>query len=748
MTVRREILYITTDDNAQLQRELATRTRVLAPGEGELLQIQAFTHDYDPDVARAWLARAADPLLPDGRPASQAPWDPASTLRTGVDGAAHATPYPAGRTRANKLRCLGIAGVTEGMAVEAAVARLDRGWGWSSDDVADQETMLDLLRAQAAARPGSPVSLAPDGALAPEVPPAWERVAAQIDRLGPDAANAVVQAQLGAFRNALRAFNLCYPTLLRLRRLAERLWGYYAFSSDNYLRGVSSELILDLFHPYQPSPYVPGEWRVRLARWQQAVWGQRAGAWGPGDVIFGMPWSMQRNHIGCRQDDPNANIISPNNCHAPTGESHRVWFQADATLSGGYNPAWSELLPYLHGRDLYDRADMAWDGEYYMTPNGAPGWRAPFFRGNKPAVGKWRLWALPPLERYWRMYFAPQPEFDGLSLVDWMLALPPAELVRAVRRDNTQRNLRMAAKYDTIVEDLIGRAQVDAARQQLTMERANLRTEQMVAGVGGSAAAALTATGAGAWVGLIVGAATAATVGILRAAQSAMPEVKVDVWGTMLPTFSQFAIYRSRETLTAVLVQEIGAPPGAPAPPPVDPEKAADALALATRSAGARLRIEGMPHYGAVFVDGKRTDDAASTWADEAMTAWVVPAEPGRHEIVVVDPEGRRRVGRVTVKGEGEIVAVVRVADLAPDLPLYTSYEAPGDAAGGKTEIPLAPPRVTPAAPGLSTGAKVALGLGALALLGGGAYVVARRPKRNHRPRARRRRGARASAHR
>lgn len=722
MTVRREILY--------------------APGEGELLQIQAFTHDYDPDIARAWLARAADPLL-DGRPASTLPWDPASTLRTGVDGAAHATPYPAGRTRANKIRCLAIAGVTEGMPVETAVARLDRGWGWSSDDVADQETMLDALRAQARARPGSPVSLAPDGALAPEVPPAWERVAAQIDRLGPDAQNAVVQAQLGALRNALRAFNLCFPTLLPLRRVAERLWGYYAFDSDNYLRGVSSQIILDLFHPYQPAPYIPGEWRVRLARWQQAVWGSRAGVWGPGDVIFGLPESMQRNHIGCRQDDPTANIISPNNCAAPTGESHRVWFQADGTLTGGFNPPWSELVARLRGRDLYDAADAAWDGEFYLCPNAAPGWRAPFFRANKPAIGKWRLWTLPPLERYWRMYFAPQPEFDNMSLVEWMLSLAPAELIRTVRRDNTQRNLRMAAKYDTIVEDLIGRAQVDAARQQLQMERRNLATEQMVAGAGGGAATALTATGAGAWIGLIVGAATTATVGILRAAQSAMPEVKVDVWGTMLPTFSQFAIYRSRETLTAVLTQEIGTPTGPLALAPLDPEKAADALA-ARRAPGPRVRIEGMPHYGAVYIDGKRTDDAASTWADEAMTAWVVPAELGRHDIAVVDPQGRRRVGRVTVKGEGESVTVVRVADLAPDLPLFTSYEAPTPSGSKSEGIPLAPPRVTAAAPGLSTTAKVALGLGALAALGGGAWVVTRRRKKNHRPRAPRRRSVRS----
>lgn len=66
---------------------------------------------------------------------------------------------------------------------------------------------------------------------------------------------------------------------------------------------------------------------------------------------------------------------------------------------------------------------------------------------------------------------------------------------------------------------------------------------------------------------------------------------------------------------------------------------------------GGAITIVGMPHGGATFIDGQRTNDGRSQWEDASLTRWRVPiATNGRHEIVVVAPNGERRVG-YTVTG-------------------------------------------------------------------------------------------------
>ena len=65
------------------------------------------------------------------------------------------------------------------------------------------------------------------------------------------------------------------------------------------------------------------------------------------------------------------------------------------------------------------------------------------------------------------------------------------------------------------------------------------------------------------------------------------------------------------------------------------------------------ISIEGMPHGGATFIDGTRTDDSRSQWADASFRRWIVTTGNGgeaTHEVVVVAPNGERRVGQAATQ--------------------------------------------------------------------------------------------------
>jgi len=552
MSVERALLYITTDTGTAAearQGALAGRTMTVPEAQAEAQGIEAFMHSYEPVAAYAWLREARNPMIGERR-AADVPFNPAAKRAGGV--------YPAGRTRANKLRLLGILAITEDTTVAVARERLTAASqnAWSPMDSSDAETMRDLLALPAT----TAVRFAQ---LAPETPPEWERIAAVIDALPRDAQPAVIAAAVASFTKFLRSINVCYSAIEPLRRVAERLWGYFAFDSDAYMQGMSSSVIRDYYAPYSPAPYVVGGWRRRGVAIQQATWGARASTWGPGDVLFGSEARFNSESIGCRSGDSSVvNPVNSDTCVAPTGETHRVWFQYNGRATGGWSPTPAVVLRATDGGDFYDRASpVDPNGDFYMVHGANPEWRAPFFNARKNVTGKSRLWMVPPLEWYWRMYFAPQPEFGGRSFAEWVLAMSPSEFVRTMRRSNTMRNIRMAGQYNTLIESLAGSAQVDAARRALTRERENLANVQLVQGAGGAAAAAVAGIPvAGPVVALVIGAVTTATIALMSALQPSGAVVNVDVFGAMCPAFSPFAIQQTRASFAVAYAQTIGMP--------------------------------------------------------------------------------------------------------------------------------------------------------------------------------------------
>lgn len=712
MAVRRDIFYITTDAGADADRrqaQLAQRTQRVPDGEADLFGIETFVHSYDPEQAQAWLQRARDPLI-GGRPASSLPLN---------EEALHA------RSPKAKQQMLAELGITEGMAQPEALARIKSirpGRDAAPLQVLPAQ-MADLmtLRARVEVLPATArVSQARLAVMEP-----WERVAAQIDLLSRDQQEQVVRDQLVSIQKFIRAMNVCYPAILALRRVAERAWGYYAHDSDEYMRGLSSRIINAKLQATQPPPFVNGWWRQYLADWQSTFYGTSQGDWNGGLTLFG--WVMRGNEdsrpIGCRRTDPNANIITPNNCPAPTGEAHRVWFQSDATLFNGDipPPTWAWLAERMGGRSAISGGDSLIGGFNYLVPGGAMqmGWTAPIFIANHMMLEAHRLWATPPLEWYWRMYFAPQPEFGGRSFVEWAQAMEPQEFVRRMRRENTQRNQRTAGVFNTLIEALAGQAAVNAAREQLQAERSGLRNVQTVSTVGGGLATGLTATGVGAIPGLIVGAVTAATVGLLSALQNSVPEVRIDVYGVMCPVFSQFAIYGDKARFAAVSAQQVGMPPAAQGNN--NSNLAIIGTSYIMPTARGDVRIEGMPHYGAVFIDGARIDDRDARWESDALTVWVVPVPHGTHRITVQPPTG---TGRTALVQAGAAPVTLQFSTMPLETQLVEVAETP-------------PTSKSPAPATLSTGVKVGL---TVAVVGAvvGAVVWSSRAKKRNRPKRRR----------
>lgn len=716
--LRREVFYITTDAGAEAdarQAALARRTQPVPDGEADLLLIESFVHVYDAEQARAWMERAVNPLI-NGRPALSLPYDGAAGLGDG-------TPRP--RTRAAKLRLLGLVGVTEGMARADALVRLRTPRSFLPPHQAD---LLTLANRVAQKPSGWRVVL---DELAPETLPAWERVAYQIDGLAPAAQDAVIWEQLVAIQKFFRAMNVCYTAILPLRRWFERAFGYFTPDSDQYVNGMPAAIIRGRLMASQPAPYRGGWWREWLAGWQRARFGTDRGTWNPGDVIFGLESTFNADGIGCYQGTDATNIIFPNNCDRPTGESHRVWFQSDATLAGGRGFPWDVIVRALgNGETTAGHA-----GNRLQVPGGAAqaGWMTPLFDPVTTMLQPWRLYAAPPLEWYWRAYFESAPEFNGRSFAEWVLETPAAEFIRRARRENTQRNLLTAARFQTLVEALPGMAQAAAVQQHLQSERSSLREGQAVAQVGTTIATGAALTGpVGSMVGLIAGVASFATVGLMQLMRNNLPEIRADVFGAATPVFSQFGIVNDRARFSALSAQSIGMPQAAAGTfSPLAVVGSYFALA-------GRVRIEGMPHYGATFVDGQRSDDTASRWEDDTLQVWSVPATAGAHRLTVQPPDGAvARTATVNVPPGG--TATVRFAEMTPETQLQVVDESP--TASSTPSLPwwqMTSGTEPPPPPPPSRGGLLVAVVGVLTLGGAGAYYLTRR-KRN-RPRRRTRR--------
>lgn len=81
------------------------------------------------------------------------------------------------------------------------------------------------------------------------------------------------------------------------------------------------------------------------------------------------------------------------------------------------------------------------------------------------------------------------------------------------------------------------------------------------------------------------------------------------------------------------------------------------------------LRIVGMPNYGTVEIDGVRTKDDSSRWADAMLSAWIVPVASGSHTVRVSPPTGggSARTATVTIPATGEAVVTFSAMTPEPD---------------------------------------------------------------------------------
>lgn len=496
MATQRAILFITTSDNDDLQRRLAGQTRPLSDTERDLLDVEVFTHVYDPERFRAYLLRAVNPLV-NGRPAL----DQIGTMRRAAVSTVGGSPV--------------------------RVCQSD-----GTCTTADPSTMT----------------------AGPEVQ-RWERLMNFISELPPATQTQVAMTQIEYVMRALRALNVCPTAILRLRRCMERLWGFFAYDSDQYMEGASAEVIADRLQAASYVPGDPGEWRRQIAAAFQRAYGHAYTdyTFGAGDVLFGLEQDYNEGSIGCRIAE-GEDARSPSSCFAPTGECHRVWFQTNGSLRGGkvYTP--QEMRAAID-------AVSSFDPYRRLCADPQCGWEATLYEPHRPVVGRWRLYALPPLRWYWQIFFAPQPEFGGVSFAEWLLAQDPVSLIRSLRQENTRRNAAVADAYGVQIADLVGEGQVNAAQEQARAERRRQQVEGYVQLAGESATAIAGAINPIA--GLIAGAASIVGRVIARAATQAIARIRVDVFGQIYPVFSQFAVYETKASFDSNMIR-VGPPPGPP----------------------------------------------------------------------------------------------------------------------------------------------------------------------------------------
>lgn len=485
----RKVFYITTSNDDALQARLGTRTTRVGQDEQDALDIEVFTHTYDPVRANAWLERAKNPLI-GGRPARERMPPPGSVVST-----------------------------------QLAVG-MTREWTGLPVVMPDESDALHVV----------------------------------ISALPPAEQVAVVQQQFGALANGLRAFNLNPKGIRELRQVVERVWGYLPADSDLYYDGVSSEFVRGRYQASVYGSLGPSNWRTRIAaNWNSNARNAERYRFGPGEVLFGFETDYNYDGIGCRvggtSDDGDPRL--PNNCYAPTGEVHALWWQGNAAIRGGklYTPAQMQAaIQSVRSTDPYDRSFT--DPRY--------GWRGMALEPHLSLVARWRLHAIPPLAWSWAIYFAPQPEFGNRTFVDWLLRQTPEELIRRVRRDVTRRNAETAGRFGLRIVDLVGQAEADAAQARADAARRRAQIETMVSAGGQAVGAALSLTPLGPLGGLIAGGAAQVGIAIARLSSQPRETVGIDVYGDLCPAFTQFAITASLTEFDAMVARQV------PFPPPVD----------------------------------------------------------------------------------------------------------------------------------------------------------------------------------
>jgi hypothetical protein len=164
------------------------------------------------------------------------------------------------------------------------------------------------------------------------------------------------------------------------------------------------------------------------------------------------------------------------------------------------------------------------------------------------------------------LFFLPMVEFGGYSFCDWLLSqasvrdasqVPYRELLRGVRRQNTQRNAAMASAYGGQIADLVGEGERNAAVAQQRAERSRQALENGVTSIA-SVAREVDPT-----AGLISGSLALVGNAVARIAAAPSATVHVDVFGDLYPVFIPFNIYMTRTAFDEAMERVVGMPSGA-----------------------------------------------------------------------------------------------------------------------------------------------------------------------------------------
>jgi hypothetical protein len=332
-----------------------------------------------------------------------------------------------------------------------------------------------------------------------------------------------------------------------------------------------------------------------------------------------------------------------------TGEVHRLWLWNNAAV--GVHAAMAN--PSAAGFD--PRAPWSHDGLPIGPLNGRGG--APY-PNNRPsgwlaeAVDVYEPFVLPPTRWYFDLLRAPRSGLKlrsggaDVSLVDYLAARSPEEIIREVRRDVMVTNVLMkraaGVQSDT---DLFTRAQIEdqrreavAATSALEEIRADRQQASTVLGAVTQTASAINPV-----LGVVAGIGSLIyQLGTASAEKAERQSDRfVDVFGRLMPSFEQFEVEGSRTALVTALTA-LGLPPGAP-PDPETVRVRREAAARAVARVIATLNVSNDP--GAALLDpsllrrGRRT--VVLVGLDPAQGARVYGTAPReRYETL---PDGTRR---------------------------------------------------------------------------------------------------------
>jgi len=313
---------------------------------------------------------------------------------------------------------------------------------------------------------------------------------------------------------------------------------------------------------------------------------------------------------------------------APSGEAHRYWLYNDGTV-------------LVH--------------QVAQTPsafgiNPSAGWNEDASFTASQLVGYF-LYAVAPTRFYFDLLRAPRPglkAFPGgpdLSLVDYLAASSPEEIIREVRRDVMVRN-NLMKHHRRIYTD----AQLYTAAQLEDQQRRQRAAEDVTGEAQDrqrSASAVMTgvntiARAIGPEAGALAGVGTFIyQVGEALASRVAVSERRIDIFGRLMPTFERFEITDGRTVLVDT-VRAVELPPGT-APDPEATRARNAARAREIERVIAALNVSSDP--GAVLLDpsllrrGRRT--VVLVGLDPAQGARVYGTTPReRYETL---PDGTRR---------------------------------------------------------------------------------------------------------